>query len=175
MDKRHFERFYNAYMTRIYKFVYFRVAGNRALAQDLTQDIFMKAFEAFDRYDPTVSQVSWIYTIARNHVINNFAKTHPGVSLEEVEGTMVASMDAREQFATRHDEEMLLRAIGELSPDEGDLVRKKYLEGWSFEDLEQILGKTSGALRVQASRALKKLKKKMKDPYSVEKNEPLCS
>lgn len=167
MDKRHFERFYTTYMTRIYKFVYFRVGGNRALAQDLTQDVFMKAYEAFDRYDPSVSQVSWIYTIARNHLVNHHAKTRPGVDLEEIEGTLLASEDARERFATRHDEKVLLEALNSLSKEDAELVRRKYLEGWSFEDLEQMMGKTSGALRVQASRALKKLKACMKNPYSA--------
>lgn len=127
----------------------------------------MKAFEAFDRYDPAVSQVSWIYTIARNHLVNHHAKTHPGIGLEEIEGTLLASEDVRERFATRHDEKALLEALTKLPSDDAELVKRKYLEGWSFEDLEQMMGKTSGALRVQASRALKKLKRCMKDPYSV--------
>lgn len=166
MDKRHFERFYNLYVTRIYKFVYFRVGGNKALAQDLTQDVFLKAFEAFDRYDPTVSQVSWIYTIARNHLVNHHAKTRPSVDLEDIEGTLLASEDGREHYARRHDERALIEAIGKLPEEDARLVKMKYLEGWSFEDLESVLEKTSGALRVQASRALKKLKKCMKDPYA---------
>lgn len=167
MDKRHFERFYTTYMTRIYKFIYFRVGGNKALAQDLTQDVFMKAFEAFDRYDPSVSQVSWIYTIARNHLVNHHAKTRPGIALEDIEGTLLASEDAREQFAARHDEKALLVALTKLSEEDARLVKMKYLEGWSFDDLAAVLEKTSGALRVQASRALKKLKTCLKDPYSI--------
>jgi DNA-directed RNA polymerase specialized sigma24 family protein len=38
----------------------------------------------------------------------------------------------------------------------------KYLEGWGFDDLAEVFGKTSGALRVQAGRALKKLRAKIK-------------
>lgn len=166
MDKRHFERFYTMYLTRVYKFVFFRVGGNSALAQDLTQDVFIKAFEAFDRYDPMVSQVAWMYTIARNHIINHHAKTRPRVDLEDIEGTLQASHDVRDRFVTRHDEGLLMSAIAKLSPDDGELVKMKYLEGWSFDDMAEITGKTSGALRVQATRALKKIKQLMKDPYS---------
>ncbi|HEU0050764.1 MAG TPA: sigma-70 family RNA polymerase sigma factor [Patescibacteria group bacterium] len=167
MDKRHFAKFYDAYVERIYKFVFYRVGANKAVAEDLTQDIFLKAFEAFDRYDPSVSQVSWLYTIARNHLINEYAKRRPGVDLEDIEGTLEASEDLRAAYATRHDEQSLLEAIGRLPSDDGQLIRMKYLEGWSFEDLEEIFEKKSGTLRVQATRALKKLKGLLKDPHSL--------
>ncbi len=167
MHKRHFTKFYETYVDRIYKFVFYRVGGNKALAQDLTQDVFLKAFEAFDRYDPAVSEVSWLYTIARNHLINTYAKTRPGVDLDEVEGTLWASKDFRQTLAQRHDEQKLLAAIVELSQEDAKLVRMKYLEGWTFEDLEEIFDKKSGALRVQATRALKKLKGLLKNPHSL--------
>lgn len=167
MDKQQFESFYTAYLNRIYRFVFYRVGGNKELTQDLTQEIFIKAFEAFERYDPTISQSSWIYTIARNHIINNHAKQRPTSSLEDIEGTVWASRDAREQFATHHDERALLAAIAQLSPEDARLVRMKYLEGWAFDDLSECLEKTSVALRVQATRAIKKLRKLLKDPHAV--------
>ncbi|MBM3205063.1 sigma-70 family RNA polymerase sigma factor [Candidatus Uhrbacteria bacterium] len=166
MDKRHFATFYETYVERIYKFVFYRVGGNKALAQDLTQDVFLKAFQAFDRYDPAVSQVSWLYTIARNHLINDHAKRRPGVDLEEVEGTMLAAEDVRGRFAQRHDEQKLLETLTMIPVEDAKLVRMKYLEGWSFQDLEAIFEKKSGALRVQATRALKKVKQLLRDPHS---------
>lgn len=158
MEKHEFARFYKEYFERIYKFVYFRVAGNKELAQDLTQDVFMKAFQAFERYDPAISQSSWIYTIARNHVINQLAKTRPGVDLEEIEGSIFASADFREAYATNLEEKKLMEAIGTLPKEDGQLLRMKYLEGWTFDELADVFGKKSGALRVQARRGIKKLK-----------------
>ena len=166
MEKSRFTQFYRANVTRIYKFVYFRVNGCKELAQDLTQDIFIKVFEAFDRYDPLISQSSWLFTIARNHLINQHAKTRPGVSLEDVEGTLWASQDFRQRFARNFDERKLMEAIAKLSAEDAQLVRMKYLEGWPFEDLAEMLGKSSGALRVQATRALKKLRSLLKNPNS---------
>jgi RNA polymerase sigma-70 factor (ECF subfamily) len=157
MEKHEFARFYKTHFERIYKFVYFRVGGRKEVAQDLTQDVFLKAFQAFDRYDPAISQSSWIYTIARNHVINHHAKTKPGVDLEEVEGSLSASVDMRETFAMNYEEKQLCEAMGKLPKEDADLVRMKYLEGWQFDELAEIIGKNSGALRVQARRAIKKL------------------
>lgn len=167
MDKRYFTSFYETYVERIYKFVFYRVGGNKALAQDLTQDVFLKAFEAFDRYDPTLSQVSWLYTIARNHLINDHAKRRPGVDLEEIEGTLWASEDGRKVFAQQHDEQKLLEALNKIPSEDAKLIQMKYLEGWSFDDLEEVFHKKSGALRVQAIRALKKVKQHLRHPYSL--------
>lgn len=166
MDKRHFTAFYHSYVDRIYKFVFYRVGGDKPLAQDLTQDVFLKAFEAFDRYDPAISETSWLYTIARNHVINYHAKLRPGVTLEEIEGIVWVSEDGRERFSRRHDEKKLLEAIGRLPAEDAQLIRMKYLEGWPFEDLAEFFQKKSGTLRVQAMRALKKLKLYLKNPHA---------
>lgn len=158
MEKKRYAEFYDKYLKRIYAFVYFRVGGNRVVAEDLTQDIFLKAFEAFERYDPARGEVAWLYTIARNHLINQNAKTRPNVSLEEVEGTRWVSEDVREQFAANHDERRLMKAVAVLPEEDALLVRMKYLEGWTFDDLAEVFNKQSSALRVQAGRALKKLR-----------------
>lgn len=167
MKKPEFSQFYTGYIERIYKFVYFRVGGNKELAQDLTQDIFLKAFEAFDRYDPAISQTSWLYTIARHHVINHHAKQRPGATLDEIEGSLSASEDSRERFAEREDERALLKAMGQIPAEDAKLLQMKYLEGWSFDELSEVMEKKSGALRVQARRAIKKLKPFIKYPYAL--------
>jgi len=154
-------------MERIYKFVYFRVSGRKELAQDLTQEIFLKAFEAFERYDPAVSETSWLYTIARNHIINYHAKQHPGVTLEEIEDSSWVSVDTREALATEQEMRFVWEALKRMPREDAELIRMKYLEGWSFEDLMQHFEKSSGALRVQAGRALKKLKAELRQKHSI--------
>ena len=162
MAKPSFEAFYSANIKRIYAFVFFRVGADKPLAEDLVQDIFMKAFEAFDRYDPAISQSAWIYTIARNHLINEMAKRKPGVPIEEVEDSIFVSVDARERLAIKDEERRLLEGIGTLDKEDAKLIRMKYLEGWRYEELAEIFEKPPGTLRVQANRAIKKLRKKIK-------------
>lgn len=164
MAKPVFEAFYDDYLKRVYKFVLFRVGGNRSLAEDLTQDIFLKAYEAYERYDPERSRSAWIYTIARNHIINYYKKERPGVDLEEIENTNLVTFDVRESYAAKHDTTELLKAMARLSKEDAELIRMKYLEGWSFKELADMLGKSSVALRTQASRAMRRLKSLLKNP-----------
>ncbi len=162
MERKHFPQFYRTNVKRVYRFLYYRVGGNKEVAEDLTQDVFLKALNAFDRYDPAVSESSWIYTIARNHLINHVQKQHPGVELETIENTDWDKVDWGEKLSASHDEKRLLAAISKLPDEDAEIVRLKYLEGWPYEDIAEKLGKTSGALRVQAHRALKELKKTLK-------------
>lgn len=162
MDRRHFTDFYNTNVKRVYRFIYFRVGGKKELAEDLTQDVFLKALQAFESYDPNISQTSWILTIARNHLINQLEKIRPQVNLDDVENVLPDAFNLMEHAALRQDEARLVQAIESLGKEDADLVRLKYLEGWQYSEIAEIVGKTSGTLRVQAHRALKNLKKILK-------------
>lgn len=162
MDTRAFEVFYDAHVKKVYRFIFYRVGGRTEVAQDLTQEIFLKAFQAFDRYDPSKSRSAWIYTIARNHLINYQAKERPETGSEEVDDSLLASEDGRERCTRNLEERRLLEAITALEEEDARLLRMKYLEGWGFDELADIFGKTSGALRVQAGRLLKQLRQILK-------------
>lgn len=169
MDRKTFPDFYRANVKRVYRYLFYRVGADKAQAEDLTQDVFLKAFKAFDSYDPNISQASWIFTIARNHFINHLEKQRPGVALEDIENTNWDKVDIPDKLATRHDEQRLLAAIDRLPKDDAELIRAKYLEGWGYDDIAERLGKSSVALRVQAHRALKAIRTllKQKGPNTV--------
>lgn len=156
-----FVAFYEAHLTRIYAFVFFRVGGRKEVAEDLVQEIFVKAFEAYDRYDPSVSEFAWIYTIARNHLATHFTRQREMIDVEDIADDARFSKDAREHLARSFDEQTLLQALETLPPDQADLIQKKYLEGWSFDDLAAQFKKSSGSLRVQCVRILRKLEKQL--------------
>ncbi|HWQ99712.1 MAG TPA: sigma-70 family RNA polymerase sigma factor [Candidatus Methylomirabilis sp.] len=158
MDKRDFATFYDKHFKTIYRFVYFRAGGSKETAEDYTHDIFLRAFEAFERYDPSISGSAWIFTIARNYIINQAAKNRPHTDLEEIENTVSDGRNWEAVMEVHHDQARLLNAIRQLPMDEADLVRMKYLEGWKYEEIAECTGKTSGSLRVQSCRVLKKLK-----------------
>lgn len=149
-------------MQRIYRFLYYRVGGKKELAQDLTQDVFLKAFEAFERYDENISQSSWIYTIARNHLINQLAKIRPNTSLEEIENTLWDKDDWVARAELNYDEKRLIEALKQLPKEDAALLQKKHLEGWAYEEIAEELHKTEVALRVQSHRAMKELRKILK-------------
>jgi RNA polymerase sigma-70 factor (ECF subfamily) len=167
MEQQDFLNFYEKHRKQVFRFVFYRVGGSRELAEDLTQEVFLKAFQAFERFDPSRATSAWILTIARNHLINHINRSPQHASLEDFEGTLSASKDLRERFATNQEEQLLLDTIATLPEEEAKLIRMKYLEGWSYEELSPEFGKTPGTLRVRASRAFKMLRDRLKGKISL--------
>ena len=166
MRKADFKAFYNEHFDRVYRFVYFRVRNNEEVAQDLTSEIFMKALAHFAKYDPNQSQSAWIMTIARNHVINHWRDQKEQVDLEDVQFTL-SSGDAREKEVIEDDKRRLRAALDQLTQKERELIELKYLQGYGFKDIASLTGKTTGASRVEAHRAMKKLKAILTKQYDL--------
>lgn len=156
--KSDFTRFYRDNMDRIFRYVFFRVGRNRDVAEDLVSEIFMKAFRAFDSYDPTVSQSAWIYRIAHNHLANYYRDKKQDVDLEDVTLTAIGE-DGNDTMHKRESEIIIEKSLAQLEKDERRLVTMKYLEGYGYEDMAPILGKSADTLKVATFRAMKKLKK----------------
>lgn len=157
-----FTAFYQKNVQRVFRYVLFRVSCNQEVAEDLTQDIFLKAYKAFGTYDAERSGSSWIYTIAKNTLIDWYKKQHPTEDIANYEDSLTLSSDAWEMHAANEDSQALLDLIAALPADDAELVRLRYLEGWDYAGLAPILQKNESALRAQASRAIKRLKQQIR-------------
>ncbi len=157
MDKRAFEQFYKANIDRIYRYVFFRVGHNNEVAQDLVSEIFMKALRHFHTYDEKISKSAWIYRIAHNHLANYFRDKKPQVDVDDVKYSLVGE-DGRETIIQKEETLQLYEALDDLEPDDRNLVTLKYIQGYSYKEMAQILGKTATGLKVATHRAIKKLR-----------------
>ena len=165
MGKADFRRFYETHLPKIYRFVFFRVGANRALAEDLTSEIFIKALEHFDTYDERRSKSSWIFTIARNHLSNHYRSAGRVVTDEDFESLPGAADDLEERFAAGEEEAQIIRGIAMLRPKDAELIRMKYLNELSYEEMASVLGRDKGALKVATFRAMQQLREVMR-PYA---------
>ena len=69
-----FSGVYRAYKDKIYSYVYYRVDLNADVAEDIVSDIFVKVYEKFDTYDQHHAVSTWLYTIARNTLIDHYRR-----------------------------------------------------------------------------------------------------
>ena len=162
MDKRAFETFYKANLDRIHRYVFFRVGRNESVAQDLVSEIFIKALNHFEKYDEKISRSAWIYRIAHNHLANYFRDKKPQVDLEDVSFTLVGE-DGRRSMEDWEEHEKLEHALRKLPPDERRLVTLKYIEGYAYAEMAQILNRTADALKVATHRSIIKLRSLLKE------------
>jgi len=153
-----FGRLYDMYVDRVYRHIYYRV-GNEHDAEDLTQQVFLKAWEAIDRYRKTSSPfIAWLMTISHNLVIDFYRSRKDRTYLEaEILASSTALSPQKEAEASL-EQQRLRRALLQLSGDEQQVVILRLMEGFEFAEIASLLKKKEGNVRVILHRALVKLR-----------------
>ncbi len=82
-DKAAFSSLYDSYFDRVYRHVYYRIS-NKADVEDITQEVFLKAWQAIPRYKRTGAPfVAWLISIAGNLIIDYYRKNQKRQGKEE--------------------------------------------------------------------------------------------
>jgi RNA polymerase sigma-70 factor (ECF subfamily) len=154
-DAEAFGQLYLLHLERIYRYVYYRV-GTASEAEDLTEHVFLKAWEAVGRYESRgLPFAAWLYRMAHNAVIDHYRASRPTTPIDgsfDLEDEKQSPTDA---VMAGVDREELRRAIQRLSHDQQQVVVMRFVEGLSHADVAQLLGKSEGAVRVIQHRALR--------------------
>ena len=153
-----FGRLYDMYVDRVYRHIHYRV-GNVADAEDLTQQVFLKAWQAIDRYKKTTSPfVAWLMTISHNLVVD-FYRTKKDKAYLEAEVTANDSASSPERVAeARYLQQQLRKAILQLPRVQQQVVLLRFVEGFRYAEIAALLGKSEGGIRVMLHRALARLR-----------------
>ena len=153
-----FGRLYDMHVDRVYRHIYYRV-GNEADAEDLTQQVFLKAWQAIGRYKKMASPfVAWLMTISHNLVVD-FYRTRKDRAYLEAEVLADGPASRPEQAAEAgFEQQRLRRAISQLGGEEQQVVILRFIEGFEFAEIASLLKKKEGNIRVILHRALVKLR-----------------
>lgn len=155
-----FARLYDAYIARVYRYIYFRVT-EAVTAEDLTSQVFLKAWESLDRYEMGSSPfVAWLYTIARNLVIDYYRTKKESVSLEDVH-TLRSHETPVEEVESRFDLQAMRDALQFLTDEQQQVLVLKFIAGLPNENIARIMNKREGAVRALQMRALQTMAKFM--------------
>lgn len=155
-----FGHLYDLFLDKIYRFIFLKVS-NKQEAEDLSQQVFMKAWEAIGRFeDEGVPFSSWLYKIARNLVIDFYRTRKASISLEENIDSEVLwdEIDAGEEIVRNHEKEMILIALNDLTGDQKDVILLRYIEDLPYDEIAKITNKNQTALRILQYRGMKKLR-----------------
>ena len=170
-DKEAFGQLYSGYFTPIYRFLYWRTK-HKETAEDLTQTVFLKAYEAMSAYKSTGAPfLSWLYTIARNLYLDH-SKKKKSILPDDPEifwDAMAQTGPATDKMShEREDREALAGALAELTDEQQEIVILRFIEERSYEEIAEITDKSKEALRALNYRAMKTMKSRLKKKYKEE-------
>ena len=158
--KAYFLQIYDTYADDIFRFCYMKVSSPE-LAQDLTQEVFMRFWQALREGTRMRSERALLYTMARNLVIDWYRKKKES-SLDAMTETGVEfSGEGREDVTRPAEMEEALRAVNLLDEPSREALLLRYVEGLSPRDIALLSGESANAVSVRINRALKKVRSLM--------------
>jgi RNA polymerase sigma-70 factor (ECF subfamily) len=159
-DPNAFGELYDRFVERVYRYLYFRI-GSHPEAEDLTEQVFLKAWEAIGRYRWQGRPfLAWLYRLAHNTHIDHVRTQKPTTSLNNDERPIeLASPAAAVELARTLDADLLAGALGQLTPDQQQVIVMKFIEGMDNDQIAHSMDKREGAIRALQMRALMSLRR----------------
>lgn len=152
---------YGLFFRKIYNFIYFRVS-HKETAEDLAEEVFVKAFAKLSSVKDDKSFEGWLYSIARNLVIDYYRQKKTTVALEDVENTLEYETNVVDVVNLDQQQKQLLKVLKGLGAEQQVVIKLKFFEDLSNSEIAELLHKNEGAIRVTIHRALSKMQELIK-------------
>lgn len=170
-DQAAYEEVVQIFQNRIYQHC-FRMIGNIHEAEDLAQEVFIRAYVNIHSFDNNRNFSTWIYRIATNLTIDRLRKRKPDYYLDaEIKGTeglnMYSQLAASEGIPEDEVESLELqsyihREISSLPPIYRSIIILRYLEEFTLKQISEILDIPLGTVKTRIHRGREALRKRLR-------------
>lgn len=158
------------YQGKLFAYIY-RLVGSRDEAEDLLQDVFIKAYRNLKSYDAERKFSSWIYRIAHNEAVNHIKRRSLKrfIPWEDVTATKdklemsSAEEDAQSSWIRKETSQEVDQAINRLPFKYKQVLVLRYYSDKSYEEISAILSRPVNTVGTLINRAKKKLAEELKD------------
>lgn len=156
-ETENFVLLYDAYLDKIYRFLYFRT-NHQETAEDLASQTFLKAFDKINSFDASKGTFqSWLYRIAHNLLIDHYRVPRRNVDLSAAEN--IASDSSPEHDTDRElTIEQIQKLLGTLPETVQELIVLRVWEELPYSEIAKIMDKSEASLKMQFSRVIASLK-----------------
>jgi RNA polymerase sigma-70 factor, ECF subfamily len=159
---------YTKYHHDVFQFLFYMVK-NREQTEDLVQEVYIRVFKSYHRFEGKSSEKTWLFSIARNVAIDHFRKQKGWKQriLETIDGTTIQVKDdypIPEEIAMQKEElQLMYRCLDRCTIDQRMVLVMRYLQDLSIAETANVLNWTESKVKTTQHRALKALKKYMVD------------
>lgn len=157
LSKQAFGAIYEKYHDQVLQY-FLRRVGDDAIAEDLTHDVFVKAFGNLSTFEVrNANYLTYLLRIAHNHLVNYYRSQKMHISCDECK-----ELEAPSRVEAHHTKIDVAQQMGELTTHEQRLLQLKYHQGYKMHEIAERLGKSVNAVKLQFSRLRKKIKKNIR-------------
>jgi RNA polymerase sigma-70 factor (ECF subfamily) len=154
--------FLDAVGPSVYGFVFARVGGDEAAAEDLVQETLVEAIRSSHTFRAESALRTWVCAIARRRLARHYeAERRQAVAESGLTLLGVVPWDGTDTDLERRDE--IVRALGRLPVLHRQVLVRKYLDDWSVADIAADLGRTAVQVQSLLQRARDGLRRELED------------
>ncbi len=160
-QKEEFEKAYINFSDQIFRYIYFRIF-DKDVAKDLTQETFYKVWDYIAKGNTIENMQAFLYRTAHNTLVNTIRNKKPTISIDELTETIGFELvdTAQEESKTKsQDIASILDSFKILNEKDAELMRLRYVDGLSIEEISDITRYSVSNISVKIHRLLEKLKK----------------
>lgn len=166
-DQEAFAKLYEQNFDKIYRYLSLKV-GNNVEAEDMTQQVFIKALQSISSYKwKGVPFSAWLFRIAHNHVIDYYRKQSRQATTPLYEFMAVSDCDPEKSAEDKADIERLLQASKKLTAAQQEVITLRFAGELPIAEVARIMGKTQGAVKALQHSAIIALRKLMTEDENV--------
>lgn len=166
-DPAAFEALYRKWLSPVYRYFYFRLGSIRD-AEDLTAQVFLKAYQDLPRYRSRGAFSAWLFTIAHarlvDHYRRNGRRAAHEIPIEKLE-IPAGTADPGTQAEQHSQIDALFGLLKGLSEKEQDLLRLRFMAELSYKEIGQVLHCKADTARKTTARLLQRLKEQMEKDH----------
>jgi len=158
-DRAAFTQIYDLHFDKIYRYIYVRV-HSQAEAEDLTQDVFIKAYEGIRNYKwRDLPFTSWLFRIAHNRVIDHVRKASREKKASLEEAGAISSGDPVYITEQNFEIHQLKDALQHIPDAQREVATMRFISELSIAEVALSLGKSEGTVKALQFNAIASLRK----------------
>ena len=152
-----FIKLYQSYVDEVYQFIYARSGFVAAIAEDITQDIFLDIFRGLDRFKGFCSERTWVYKIAKNKQNDFYRRQYRNkvetCEMNEAELLHDPAQDIDRRMEKSFESRFIRDCLDKLAPHYQMILLMKYADDKSIKQIAEITGKSLKATESALQRA----------------------
>jgi RNA polymerase sigma-70 factor (ECF subfamily) len=155
------QRICDATIDTLYAYVSRRCGGDRELAEDVTQEVWLRAVRDWRRNGPPDNPLGWLTTVARNLIVDHLRKRE-GVSLDDVSAAEVLAAVENDHVTDSAEIAALVsQALTRLPPAEAQLLESFHYDRFKMSQLAEAQGVSERAIEGRLRRARERLRREL--------------
>ncbi len=162
-----FVNYYHANKDNLFTYLMYRLGFDRALAENLMMEIFLKAYEHLDQLDSQKDSFkTWLFALAHNHLANHSHKEGKAISRKKFEESGFDEIGKEDyEMSQQIDNKKVQYIFTLLKEGERDIISLRYLQGFSLKEISRVTEKKEAIIRTNSSQALNRLAALYKKVY----------